>query len=215
MTLMIGSIIIFAGLLLSYDYANPGQNDYQSMLYVPGKTLIYLGLVLVLMGLPALWSCLAEKAKIVALIGFFLIFFGLNSTSTTVPLDMFLRGLSAHPAVMAAVNDAQKGNILSGIFLLSGDILLELGMIFLGIAVLVARSLPRTIGMLLLVSAAVKWLTILVFAPFLELIGEISFGLTLFGALTWCGYLLWTNARSQGLQEIAHASSTPERTYQR
>ncbi len=186
--LLTGSILAFAGERMSYDYAQPTQNAFQSVFYVPGKTLVFVGVVLVLMGLPALWGYLTPKTKVLGPLAVFLTFYGLTTPITAFPLQLFLRALSAYPAVQASVNAVAKTDYLSGIYLLLGNLALILGVLLLGIALVRVRVLPLGIGILFIIAALVKIPDIAL--PPLTLFADLFFVIALFAGFGWTGYWL-------------------------
>ena len=201
--MLIGSILAFAGERMSYDYAQPTQNAYQSVFYVPGKTLVFVGVVLVLMGLPALWGYLAPKTKVLGPLAVFLTFYGLTTPLTAFPLQLFLRALSAHPEVQATITAVAKTDYLSGIYLLLGNLVLILGVLLLGIALVRTRVLPLGIGILFIIAALVKIPDIAV--PSLTLFADLFFIIALFAGFGWTSYWLVRQGsrQEQSQQEVA------------
>ncbi|MBV9230196.1 MAG: hypothetical protein JOZ18_12855 [Chloroflexi bacterium] len=114
--LLIGSILAFVGERISYNYAQPTQNTFQSVFYVPGKTMIFLGVILVLMGLPSLWAYLTPKTKVLGPVAVFLTFYGLTTPMTAFPLQLFLRTLAEHPAVQATSMRSRRLTTCRGSF---------------------------------------------------------------------------------------------------
>lgn len=185
MCMLIGSVLGFVGERMSYNYVHPTQNAFDSVLYVPGKALVFLGVVLVLMGLPALWAYLTPQSRVLGPLAVFLAFYGLTTPVTAFPLQLFLHALASHPSVQASVNAVARIDFLSGIFLLIGNLMLIVGVLLLGIAVLRTRVLPPRIGMLFIIAAVVKIPDVAV--PALTLYADLLFVIALFAGFGWTG----------------------------
>jgi hypothetical protein len=174
---------------------HPTQNSFQSIFFVPGKTLIFVGVVLVLMGIPVLWGYLVPKSKVLGTLAVLLTFFGLTTPLAAFPLQLFLRAIASHPTAQASMNAIARMDILSGLYLLIGNLILIIGVLLLGIVVLRAHVLPFGIGVLFILASIVKIPDIAV--PSLTLVADLFYVITLFAGFGWIGYWLIRQVRGQ------------------
>jgi hypothetical protein len=191
-TLIAGSLLILLGsvvgaILFPGHSSTPAQVLGSSWPLVILVTLI--GSLPFVIGLPGMYLRQAERAGVLGLIGFILLFF-----------DILLQGavFSSVQIVVLPLLAQKAPQILTGgglpfsafLILLVSGLMQIIGAILLGIATMRASVFPRWTGVLLLISGIAFLLTIPPL-PFLigDIIEVISF-VTLAGAFMGCGYQL-------------------------
>jgi hypothetical protein len=205
LALMLAFALCLAGGLLhpvldhhSHTVATIGQPAFPL-----AHMLIMLGTALLLFGLPAAYARIAERTGLLGLGGFALYFL---TNATLIP---FYMGYEALVAPTLAANPAthhlaEEGGAITAApalaaFLSLGGLVMMLGMLLLGIAVLRSRALPRWTGALLALAPILLLLPIPEQPILTGLIVELPRGLAVAGI----GYALLT--RSAGATHQARA----------
>lgn len=142
-SLLIGSLLLIIGDIPGFF----SGNDQASTIAVSSALIRLIGAMLVVLGLPGMYARFAERVGILGLIGFTCTFF------------FILIGMASETILAFIFPFLATHGLLGGgrpplgllIFFSVGDLLVLIGGILLGIAVLRAAVLPRWAGALLIV----------------------------------------------------------------
>ena len=145
--LVIGSVVATAGYAAAFAFNGNGDQRFAGSSWVTLYTVALLGDVIVLLGLPALVHAQQGRASVLTRIGYVGVFVPL------VILNIGEGSLEGFVKPYLADHGGIPGQDLPGLTAYEAPALLVLlvGMVCLGIAVLRARVLPRWIGVLFLV----------------------------------------------------------------
>jgi hypothetical protein len=145
--LVAGSVVATAGYAAAFAANGNGDQRFAGSTWVPLYTIALLGDVLVLLGLPVLVHAQAGRAPVLTRIGY---------AGVLVPLVILNVGegtVEGFVKPYLAAHDGYPAHDLPGLaaFEVPALVVLLVGMVCLGIAVLRARVLPRWVGALFLV----------------------------------------------------------------
>jgi len=182
--LTIGAALFAIGYILK-----PGMDDviqvYTNPLYIPAVTFSFLGALLVLVGLPALYAHQASRAGILGLVSFVLVFLGLASLEigSGPLLSIVSQMLAAEPATQSIVasGGALENNATFLVFYLPSLLTTNLGILLFGISTIRAGVFPRWAGWLMIAGVLLVFVVETVGIP-LVMAGMAWCGLALAGA---------------------------------
>jgi hypothetical protein len=197
--LLIGGALAACGVIGQAFDDNP-----LSPLWMPVSLAIAIGLLLVLLGLPAVYARQVRRAGMLGLIGFILFFlacvqFGGGSGLTDIVLLPLVTQLSP-----GGLNSPPLTFIL---FFLVAKLLIVIGSIVFGIATLRAAVLPKGSAILLLVGSVLFIVGGRIHViPYLDFFGEILF----FLSFAWFGFALLALPRQETGREPSPAPAGTE-----
>jgi hypothetical protein len=209
--LLLGAVVsVIAGVMtLFLDISTAASpTTMQSPLWSTFWSLTFVGIVLVLLGLPALYLRQAgerpDAGRVLALIGVLLValgsFLGMATTGYFVSIAPLLTAQAPN------LIDAGYETGLA-IFDISATVLGIIGSLLLGIAIIRAKVFPPLVGILLMVSGVLSQITTsssgLLFAA-VGLVGIVSAAL----AYGWVGIILTTQPNVAGA-EVASSLERP------
>jgi hypothetical protein len=171
--LLIGFVLVLSGQLL--QLALPPMSDvgkfYTDPLFLPSYLLFWSGAFLQVIGLPGLYARVAKKIGILGLLGFVFTLFG--TIVIEIGIDLVDMGifvpLAANPQTLPALKIV-SASLPPGLF--ATLLLLFVGLLLFGIAMLRGRVRPRGVGIILIVSAIVAFASI-VLPPIVDALGVI------------------------------------------
>ena len=159
---------------------------------MPIHLLLYFAVLLILLGLPALYARQSNKIGILGLIGFVLLFFGLplvdliHSVVFANMLETLVAGTSPEQALSLLTTAFSTQPWLTLEML--GNPLLGLGILLFGITTIRARVYPSWTGWLLIGALVLNFI-----ANFLPQVGGASYGgIALYLSLAAFGYALFS-----------------------
>lgn len=200
-----GSTLLIGGVLAAIGTVGQAFNDNPlSPLWMPVSLAVAIGLLLVLLGLPAVYSRQMKRTGVFGLIGFILFFlaciqFAGSSGLTDLVLLPWVTQL-----VPGALNNPPLTFIL---FFLVAKLLILIGSIVFGIATLRAGVLPKGSAILLLVGSVLFIVGGRIHAvPYFDFFGEILF----FLSFAWFGFALRASSRQEVEQEPSSAPSATQ-----
>lgn len=205
-SLLLGALInLIAALLVFFVNTSftASPATFQSPLWSTHYSLSFASIALTLIGLPAFYLRMrGQRGDRLGFFGLLFIVFG-----TFLILGMAGYFVSVLPLVAAKAPQILTASLVSsgfGIFPLGGTLLLTIGTILLGIAVLRAKVFPALVGILLLV-----W-TVLNLANFFLQSGLPATLVGLLSAIAWAGAYGWV-----GLMLVQQSGTTAaEAAYQ-
>lgn len=212
--LVVGGLIGAAGQVFHpADPAGPDQLPQYAQASQPLHLLLYFAVMLILLGLPGVYARQSDKAGLLGLVGFLLLFFGLPFTDllhsvvdfTILPALVAQAPDLAMPVLTAAFEEPSWA-----VLQMLGFPLLGLGVIVFGIATIRARVFPRWTGWLLLAVPVVG--IVGRFVPIPPDIGTSPDGALFYLALVGLGYALIMVDRRAAPQPAAASPHTPEVT---
>lgn len=178
--LLIGSLLVTLGVIPIFFIGD----DSTSTIAATGALLRVLGGMLIVVGLPGMYSRQAQRAGLLGLIGFLLtLFYILILGVAGDTINAFVV-----PFIASAAPSLLKGSLPSGLetFFFVGGLLGLVGGILLGIATLRTSVLPRWAGLPLIVGAVLSFIGNFL-PPVVSTIGIVLF---LIG-LAWLGFGVW------------------------
>jgi hypothetical protein len=200
-----GIALLIGGVLAAIGNVGQMLNDNPlSPLWIPVSLAIAIGLLLVLLGLPAVYVRQMRRAGTLGLIGFVLFFlacvlFGGSSGLTDIVLLPWVTQLAP-----VGLNNPTLAFIL---FFLVAKLLIIIGSIVFGIATLRAGVLPKGSAILLLVGSVLFIVGGRIHAvPYLDYFGEVLF----FLSFVWFGFALLALPRKEMERETAPAPTGTE-----
>jgi hypothetical protein len=200
-----GIALLIGGVLAAIGNVGQMFNDNPlSPLWIPVSLAIAIGLLLVLLGLPAVYVRQMRRAGTLGLIGFVLFFlacvlFGGSSGLTDIVLLPWVTQLAP-----VGLNNPTLAFIL---FFLVAKLLIIIGSIVFGIATLRAGVLPKGSAILLLVGSVLFIVGGRIHAvPYLDYFGEVLF----FLSFVWFGFALLALPRNEMERETAPAPTGTE-----
>ena len=210
-TLIAASLLSIVNSILSHVlYPSPNTTPQQAMSlpWLLVTLVIVIGLLLFVIGLPGMYLRQAERAGVLGLVGFILVFFG-----SLLAGAFFTLRVTVFPLLAQVAPKLLEGEILPGgmfLLLLVFSLLDMIGAILLGIATMRAHVFPRLAGVLLIIAGIGMLLAF--FSPIplilaiIETISSIAFDAT----FLWCGYVLLAGGR--GTVEAAPSPMTEAQT---
>ena len=194
-----GLAVVVGAVLTAVAYAlgEVTGTDHMHPLVTTEGLLNIVGVLFILIGLPALYAQQAHRAGWLGLIGFFMTFFGLAMLEVgTGPISAFIAPtLAERPETQALIaqGDLILNSTAGAIYFLVAMAGANLGVLLFGIATFIAGVFPRWASGLLIISGpAVFALDAVV--PFGE---AIAIGMGMFG-LAVCGAVLARGTSSPG-----------------
>jgi hypothetical protein len=191
LALILGALLSVVSVLVTGDAT--GMDQYNNPLFLPARLAQIVGGLLILIGLPGLYARQAERAGKLGFAGFVMTFLGIAAHWHVQPILSFVSSeLAARPETRSLVvgqggAEGLMGPLFIGYFAI-GILVLNLGMILLGIATLRARVFPRWAAWLLIIGPPV---VIAVLPMGLgPIVAIASIALFVLG-FAWCGYALW------------------------
>lgn len=193
------AVVVGAALTaVAYALGEVTGTDRMHPLVTTEGSLQIIGVLFILIGLPALYARQADRAGWLGLISFFMAFFGLGMLEVgTGPISAFVApALAERPETQAilAQGDLIFTSAAGAIYFLVAMVGANLGLLLFGIATFIAGVFPRWASGLLIISGPAVF-TLDAVVPFGEAIG---IGMGMFG-LAACGAVL------------AHGTSAPGR----
>ncbi len=181
--LLIGSVFSITGTLVRTFQLNP-----LSVFYTPAELLTLFAALLALLSLPGIYLRQANRAGVIGLIGFVLLY------AATVILGASSSLVSAILVPFLAQHAPTLGQPPAMFFVFIIAVLAStVGQILFGIATLRAHIFPRGAAILLLVGTAVNFASGFVPIPSLGLVGEAAFLLS----FAWLGLFLVTERAAE------------------
>jgi len=202
---------VVAGVLVAaFPLAHPNHDaaGYTSAIWVPAHLMPHVGAVLAMFGLVGLLARQLERAGWFGVVGFVAAFVGTASLLTGAMIEAFII-----PFMSLQSPDVVDGRPPPGVgeAFMTISVLFSAGYILLGIATARAGVLPRSVGVLLAVGAAVLMFGDMVATGLLGNENLWGIGFALFGAaLAWLGYALWRDrVRVSSARRSARGQRTP------
>jgi len=210
-TLIAASLLSIVNSILSHVlYPSPNTTPQQAMSlpWLLVTLVIVIGLLLFVIGLPGMYLRQAERAGVLGLVGFILVFFGslLSGAFFTLQVTVF-------PLLAQVAPKLLEGEILPGgmfLLLLVFSLLDMIGAILLGIATMRAHVFPRLAGVLLIIAGIGMLLAFFSPIPLILAIIETISSIAFDAAFLWCGYVLLAGGR--GTVEAAPSPMTEAQT---
>ena len=189
LALIVGALLMSVGSAIRLDGLNLA--NVVQPIFATSWLLAFVGGLFVLLGLPAMYAYQSRQAGKLGLIGFVLTFLGLATVEVgSAVLDGSVRPwLAGNPATQALVAQPLEAQMWAGfttVFTI-GFLMLNLGLIVYGIAMLRARVFPRWAALLIIVGVP----AIFILGSLSPLIGAKPEVLIFLG-FAWCGVVLWS-----------------------
>lgn len=168
LSLLLGALLAASGALLTIgSLANPFDPVWRA-----AGLLGLLGWLLLAMGLPGLYARQAARARKLGLVGFIIFFFGgmVAGMGQNTIYGFILPWLSAQADTRPVL---EQGTPALDAFFVSGELLLVIGAVLLGIATMRAGVLNRWMGALLIAGGMVRLLGQAVLPGFTGVVGII------------------------------------------
>jgi hypothetical protein len=199
-SLLLGAAVsVIAGVMTLFLDSSLGASPttIQSPLWSTFWSLAFVGIVLVLLGLPALYLRQARgRGGVVGLIGVFLValgsFLGMATTAYFVSIAPLLAAKAPH-----LINAGYETSL--AVFGISATVLGIIGPLLLGIAVIRAKVFPSLVGILLMVSGILSPVNTFsggVLFALIGLVGIVSAAI----AYGWVGMILTTQQNMIGAE---------------
>ncbi len=210
-TLIAGSLLSIVNSILSHVlYPSPNTTPQQAMSlpWLLVTLVIVIGLLLFVIGLPGMYLRQAERAGVLGLVGFILVFFG-----SLLAGAFFTLRVTVFPLLAQVAPKLLEGEILPGgmfLLLLVFSLLDMIGAILLGIAIMRAHVFPRLAGVLLIIAGIGMLLAFFSPIPLILAIIETISSIAFDAAFLWCGYVLLAGGR--GTVEAAPSPMTEAQT---
>ncbi len=197
-SLLVGGLVATLGTLV--NSFTTGPNDPTAL---PANLAVLVGVILVLLGVPALYARLYHAIGWVGLIGFALFYI----SGLVAGIGGSILGLYFFPTLAQVapsfLNGPPPQNVMN--FFLIGGIINLVGGVLFGGAVVVARTIERNAGILVVLGAILSFVGNFVNVPHL---GDLGTALFLV-ALAWMGVTLMTHREVE--PTWAERASQPER----
>jgi hypothetical protein len=190
-SLLIGSLLVILGDIPGFFIGN----DQTSIISTTSALIRLIGAMLIALGLPGMYARFATRASVMGLIGFTCtFFFVLVGMAEEVILAFVFPFLAAHGLLGSG-----RPPLGLLIFYSVGDLLMLVGSILLGLAIIRAAVLPRWVGAALMVGGILYAVGSVLRLP----IGDV--GLIIFAAgLAWLAVGMWSK------QQAAVEASLPQ-----
>jgi hypothetical protein len=206
-TLIVGGLLSLAGSTLNailFPDTNPTPQQLLSAPWLIAEILLFAGLLLIVMGFPASIRQAAQAGRL-GFVGSLLLWLGvllaLGFSVVRITLWPYLAQVA--PSVLPSGGQGPVAGFL--LWILVPGLLLSLGRLLLGAAVLRARAFSLWVGILLLIAGILSILTfILPPSGIGEILDPVSDG-ALFLALAWIGYTLIANPKESVARHPATA----------
>jgi hypothetical protein len=185
--LLVGGVLVALFTLIG-TLLFPGNNAPTHALWVPVQMLIFVGSLLVLIGLPGMYVRQAMQAGWLGLIGFILTFLAalIIGVGSGIVLGIILPWLAMNAPKLAAGQGPPALNVL----VIVTSLLFAVGAVLLGLATMRAGVLSRWAGLLLIMGGLVSAIGAAPFPPVLSNsvsnIGTVVF----FLGIVWIGFTL-------------------------
>ena len=192
---LLAALFTLIGMLLF-----PGNNSPTNALWMPVQLLIFVGALLVLLGLPAIYVRQARQVGWLGLIGFILTFLAalIIGVGGWIATGIIYPWLAVDAPKLAA---GQGPPALNAVIIIS-TLLFAVGTIMLGLATMRAGVFSRWAGLLLLTSGVVVAVSAAPFPPVMStLVSNIGM-VVFFLSLAWIGYSLWAAKGAEISQQI-------------
>jgi hypothetical protein len=195
-TLIAASLLSIVNSILSHVlYPSPNTTPQQAMSlpWLLVTLVIVIGLLLFVIGLPGMYLRQAERAGVLGLVGFILVFFG-----SLLAGAFFTLRVTVFPLLAQVAPKLLEGEILPGgmfLLLLVFSLLDMIGAILLGIAIMRAHVFPRLAGVLLIIAGIGMLLAFFSPIPLILAIIETISSIAFDAAFLWCGYVLIAGGR--------------------
>jgi hypothetical protein len=207
-TLIVGGLLSLVSSTLNailFPDTNPTPQQLLSVPWLIAEILLFAGLLLIVMGFPGSYLRQAARAGRLGFVGSLLLWLGvllaLGFSVVRITLWPYLAQLA--PNVLPLGGQGPVAGFL--LWILVPWLLLSLGSLLLGAAVLRARAFPLWPGILLLIAGILSILTfILPPSGIGEILDPVSDG-ALFLALAWIGYTLIANPQESVARHPAAA----------
>lgn len=191
------AMAIVAGLLYRMAGTPGTVAQLLSPMWTAGQMLQLFGVILVLIGLPAVYARQANRLGVFGLIAFALLFIGLMTEVAGPASGLWMAELAARPEAQELV-EARTMPFALGLILFGGIITLWVGAIAFGVSVIRARVFSRAAGALLIVAVVI------------DLIGGFALRMSLFGPELALAALGWLGAQLVMDRPGAHRTSLSE-----
>jgi hypothetical protein len=194
-----GLAVVVGAMLAAVAYAlgEVTGTDHTHPLVATEGLLNIVGVLFILIGLPALYAWQAHRAGRLGLVGFFMSFFGLGMLEVgTGPISTFVAPtLAERPETQAIVaqGDLMGTSTAATVYFLVAMAGANLGLLLFGVATFIAGVFPRWASGLLIISGPAVFVLDAV-VPFGE---AIAIGMGMFG-LAACGAVLARGTSSPG-----------------
>jgi len=191
--LLIGGLLSLAASTLSaflFPDNNPTPEELSSTSWLVAEILLFAGLLLIVMGFIGSYVRHAARAGRLGFVGSLLLWLGvlLAEGFSVVRLTLWPYLARLAPNALPSGGQGPVAGFL--LWILAPWLLLSLGSLLLGVAILRSRVFPRWVGILLLVAGVLSILTfVLPPSGVGEILDPLSDG-ALFLALAWMGYTL-------------------------